>query len=798
MMNNNGAIEGCRNGLMKFCLTLMDSSQPELKHIPYSLLLKVFTSLESGDKMASITRRSAGLPIIVHVLMIAAKKYKQNVLIDDTLDKLYVLASEPIPSDWDQRQDLPAVHALNILKAVFSDSTLSSSLMPLYSKMIILVVESFESPSWAIRNASSQLFSTLILRMFGPKGSGSCLTVVELSAHYPDLPAFLLKKLDDCVVRLDDILHPTLYLVLTILSSLSPSPEDNSLQEEFRKRVSCLLCNPIYSLRELSAFSMVALISIDKTDDWINELIERIPTSIEELSNHNQLHGHLILIEKLLCNRNLKKESSNQIIKKMLSRSWLMSSFVACRLLSLKFCHIVSHLVSMYPCDTTDKDILHGLLKTASDKQQPETLTIGKGLYESSVVDVGVALYRDDTTDLLSFYSQCLTTGSHDIRSSSLKQLQLDLTNNLQLDWMTIETCLWKLLSKETNHLNMKMILILLCDIGLKNKSCVGIDVTVLRSLYNHDRSLLHHLLPVEGRLISCLLNTSPETINSKEICDWCRHVENSSNRDENEDIRLAATKCLLLAGDVILNMAAAKKEKSYDNCVVSLLEACLQLIDEEDVDVRKMATSFISQICSQKTKGHHINSNYCIQLLLEYICDNFYWSEAVYKYLTKKLYQYGLLRKSLLSTQDQRNQVLFEHDEDSIFAERILRCLDYHKTLEMMGKRKYESEKGCVKFTVDDINNINKEITENLPDLLNSIKDSCVISSTSVTSVMSSLTGLILLSDIIGQQMLNSPTGTEETIKHLKYSIQSLFKSSHLHPWFKHLQDTVEDVIDT
>ena len=78
-----------------------------------------------------------------------------------TVETLLRLASLPYNQESDQKQDLVQVHALNILKAVFSDASLVASLISSFTKVLLIIFDGFESPSWAIRNAATQLFDDL-------------------------------------------------------------------------------------------------------------------------------------------------------------------------------------------------------------------------------------------------------------------------------------------------------------------------------------------------------------------------------------------------------------------------------------------------------------------------------------------------------------------------------------------------------------------------------------------------------------------------------------------------------------
>ena len=85
----------------------------------------------------------------------------QNVIFNKTLDSLLTVAEREVaPADaTDDKTDLPQVHALHILKAVFREASLVSSAFVFLERACVLCVEAFASPVWAVRNAATQLFS---------------------------------------------------------------------------------------------------------------------------------------------------------------------------------------------------------------------------------------------------------------------------------------------------------------------------------------------------------------------------------------------------------------------------------------------------------------------------------------------------------------------------------------------------------------------------------------------------------------------------------------------------------------
>ena len=78
-------------------------------------------------------------------------------------DLLSVVDSDVMTSDAiDDKTDLPQVHALHILKAIFRESSLVTSAMLFMERACVLCVEAFESSVWAVRNAATQLFSEFL------------------------------------------------------------------------------------------------------------------------------------------------------------------------------------------------------------------------------------------------------------------------------------------------------------------------------------------------------------------------------------------------------------------------------------------------------------------------------------------------------------------------------------------------------------------------------------------------------------------------------------------------------------
>ena len=77
---HRGAIEGSNVAFALFCTHLFKSSDPQLRIIPSELLQQVLAPLKSPSSKvvtSSITRRSAGLPLVVQTILVSEGKARQ-------------------------------------------------------------------------------------------------------------------------------------------------------------------------------------------------------------------------------------------------------------------------------------------------------------------------------------------------------------------------------------------------------------------------------------------------------------------------------------------------------------------------------------------------------------------------------------------------------------------------------------------------------------------------------------------------------------------------------------------------
>lgn len=63
----------------------------------------------------SVTRRAAGLPMLILGVLAAEESSTSHPLLAQTISTLLEIAGAPLPQNWDQTLDLPQVHPLPII-----------------------------------------------------------------------------------------------------------------------------------------------------------------------------------------------------------------------------------------------------------------------------------------------------------------------------------------------------------------------------------------------------------------------------------------------------------------------------------------------------------------------------------------------------------------------------------------------------------------------------------------------------------------------------------------------------------
>uniref|UniRef100_A0AAV2JLB0 tRNA (32-2'-O)-methyltransferase regulator THADA n=1 Tax=Knipowitschia caucasica TaxID=637954 RepID=A0AAV2JLB0_KNICA len=237
---HRGAFELAYVGFVRLTDMLCRSGSQALQRLPSRWLFEVLEEVKSSDPSSKLcaTRRSAGIPFYIQALLSSEPKSSSCSLLKMTMRELIALAT-PSSDHVTERASVPQVHALNILRALYRDTRLGENIIPFVSEGMQAAVLGFTSAVWAVRNSSTLLFSTLITRIFGVKkgkdehSKKNRMTGREFFTRFPALYPFLLSQLEEAAASVESDsgqvkLHPSLFLLLLVLSRLYPSPMDGS------------------------------------------------------------------------------------------------------------------------------------------------------------------------------------------------------------------------------------------------------------------------------------------------------------------------------------------------------------------------------------------------------------------------------------------------------------------------------------------------------------------------------------------------------------------------------------------
>ena len=183
---HRGVIESFAAALSAFAHAVTSSKQEALCVLPSRWLEQQLDQLADLDawRQLSVTRRSAGLPYIIHSLVNeeAAKIRKKRVKLAAT--KLLAIAATPIATHADVTKDPPQVscsvfkqtlpnrpvlqmHALHVLEALVRESALAKDIEPFLESCLLAAIAGFDSDLWVVRSACMRLFSNTMQRVSG-------------------------------------------------------------------------------------------------------------------------------------------------------------------------------------------------------------------------------------------------------------------------------------------------------------------------------------------------------------------------------------------------------------------------------------------------------------------------------------------------------------------------------------------------------------------------------------------------------------------------------------------------------
>jgi hypothetical protein len=323
-----GAFSSVFPAYISLCTRLLNLDDPALSALPRAWLDENLDAILS--EAISVTRRSAGLPLCILAIVNAELSDNRRTLLPMVMRRVMGIASRPVSPEANQQVDLPQIHAMNVLRRLFMDAKLSTSVLPYVGQGLELSIRAFSSPSWAVRNCGVMLFSTLLHRVFGAKRvrdehlAINGITSRELFARLEGLCGFLQGQLEVAVSQLlsaessQDRVHPGLYPVLTLLSRLQPSlhadPADavDGGMSSFVVLVRRCAASAIWKTREMAARALIPLIAARNMMDLVVDILQSC-TKPDILQN--ETHGLLVQVQFLLRGHLLNEGVADRIVR---------------------------------------------------------------------------------------------------------------------------------------------------------------------------------------------------------------------------------------------------------------------------------------------------------------------------------------------------------------------------------------------------------------------------------------------------------------------------------------------------
>ncbi|KAM9743067.1 tRNA (32-2'-O)-methyltransferase regulator THADA [Menidia menidia] len=697
-----GAVEGCCVGFTKFCATLLSSSDPEIKEIP-AQMLKQGLEVVRCHRSTSVTRRAAGLPMLILCVVSAEEASKSRPLLAISVQTLLDTAQTPLEENWDQTLDLPQVCAAHTLQALVRGSGLGVAVLQFAPAVAILSLTLLSSPCWAMRNAALQLYSSLCSRMLGQRSSSEesgrtqhSMSPAAFFVHYPGLQPFLLGELRDAAQNLQSPsnegklhLQPALYPVLTLLAQLQPGVQDSAERtpSDFLPPLLQLAASPIYSVRVMASKALVAMAPPPEYMSILIKLAAQLPGP-QDRCCHNQLHGQLLqiraVVERTLCADRASSDELQEVLGRVHASLWLLTEAQRCPLVRAVYLGVVDALrrhcsqsFLSQLSDTLMHDLQspqHGLqIGLASFQQQAVHFLCRDRKCAGKIWDRFPALSPDVRLWLL----VCVLDG-RGLEHTGLKEviqsvLQLNLKEALLSHSVEYRTTYLSALSAVTARGSSPLAQPAPLS-ALPGEpflfECLDLLLTDLED-QKGGPDFLSQALQAASLLLSQLPVASLKT---SFLQRWCGILECQRVPDVSEVLRMACSEALCVAG-VPLMSSGLWENVSLPAIGIRLINTGLYLLQDQSQQVRLKAACFPSSLLHARGGGQQrgvyvMQVNRALPLLLDLLLEQFWDCPGTLEVLLSHLPRPDLRSVLREASGTPGCSSLYEQDEANVFAE--------------------------------------------------------------------------------------------------------------------------------
>ncbi|CAB1443905.1 unnamed protein product, partial [Pleuronectes platessa] len=430
-------------------------------------------------------------------------------------------------------------------------------------------------------------------------------------------------------------LHPSLFLLLLVLSRLYPSPMDGSSSPlglaPFMPFIIRCGHSAVYRTREMAARALVPFVLVTQVPSTVHALLQKLPPEPGPRIQHNHIHGTLLQVLFLL--RSYQTDShrplpaGNGIGESLSQRMWLASRQNSCVVTRGAFLDVLVGLcgpkVSLLEDSQVD-ELRQRTLSILMDSDlvisDPSSITLGPGStqYLLSLVRVALSasmeipeLWRAPqlTTQLLTCLLQF---PQYEVRELALQGLLRRLQEDEEEEekerrhqWLE-ETTLSNLTGMaldETHPQCQAKVLQVLCVFSSSGELLWRDGAQTL----SQEEVLLHLLTLAQNSvhsvelqcaaltLMSQLVNSDPK-VASAMFCfaQWGALVCSCCSEEQPAEVKLMAAKVLVNSTEALLTNPHLPLGLFT---TVSLWRSLFTLLQDEDHEVRDSASDFIANV---------------------------------------------------------------------------------------------------------------------------------------------------------------------------------------------------------
>ncbi|CAO4360426.1 unnamed protein product [Caenorhabditis nigoni] len=291
---HRGAFESATEGFTQLCQFLWTTDIEDLPK-PETWLDEILAATRGEQDLTNLcsTRRSAGLPHLVHSIVATEPRSNENTALFKATSSLLSMDGKTV---------MYRVHSMNVMKVLIQSSQLHERIVYCYEQCLKVAIDACRA-DWSERNAASQLFAALRTKIFGVMRSAQRSLQVdgknrksnyEFFSKFPTLYRFLYEQIENHESHSEFPLLPPL-VVLTHLYTPPSSTDLYPLGPFIPPLLRIALREKHESLRAHAVAAILAISDVYAKADlcqWVQEF------KFDNARQH-QLHSFLLIVEGL-------------------------------------------------------------------------------------------------------------------------------------------------------------------------------------------------------------------------------------------------------------------------------------------------------------------------------------------------------------------------------------------------------------------------------------------------------------------------------------------------------------------